>query len=118
MWGGICGYNFKGSRPDTSTISNCYNTGAITGGVLVGGVCGSNLSGTITNCYWLDTSASTGVAGDSSEVTKKTAQQFASGEVTYLLNGGNTQSPVWRQNVDQGTTDALPVLDSRPRRGL
>ena len=110
--GGICGYNFKGSRPDTSTISNCYNTGAITGGVLVGGVCGSNLSGTITNCYWLDTSASTGVAGDSSEVTKKTAQQFASGEVTYLLNGGNTQSPVWRQNVDQGTTDALPVLDS------
>ena len=59
----------------------------------MGGVCGSNLSGTITNCYWLDTSASTGVAGDSSEVTKKTAQQFASGEVTYLLNGAIPNPP-------------------------
>ena len=105
--GGICGQNMGGR------ITNCYNTGDITGDIIVGGVCGSSYNdGIITNCYWLDTSASTGVAGDSSEVTKKTARQFASGEVTYLLNGGNTQSPVWRQNVDQGTKDALPVLDS------
>lgn len=105
--GGICGQNMGGR------ITNCYNTGDITGDIIVGGVCGSSYNdGIITNCYWLDTSASAGVSGDSSEVTKKTARQFASGEVTYLLNGGNTQSPVWRQNVDQGTKDALPVLDS------
>ena len=60
-------------------ITNCYNTGDITGDIIVGGVCGSSYNdGIITNCYWLDTSASTGVAGDSSEVTKKTARQFAS----------------------------------------
>ena len=108
--GGICGYNLEGA------ISNCYNTGTVTSSKgNVGSICGYinvSASSTVTNCYWLDTSASTGVAGGSSGAIKKTAQQFASGEVTYLLNGGNTQSPVWRQNVDQGTKDALPVLDS------
>ena len=41
--GGVCGSN-------EGTITNCYNTGTVSGGT-VGGVCGQNYNGTITNCY-------------------------------------------------------------------
>ena len=46
--GGVCGWNNFG------TISNCYNTGNVTGNdnnSYVGGVCGYNCVGTISNCY-------------------------------------------------------------------
>ena len=43
--GGVCSYN------EVGTISNCYNTGSVTGGSYVGGVCGYNEGGTISNCY-------------------------------------------------------------------
>lgn len=54
--GGVCGYNYRG------TITNCYNSGAVSGDDCVGGVCGeNNASGNshknlnsdskITNCY-------------------------------------------------------------------
>ncbi len=45
--GGLCGRNYKG------TISNCYATGSVTGGLYsdaVGGLVGGN-DGTISNCY-------------------------------------------------------------------
>lgn len=46
--GGICGRS-------TNKILNCYNTGSVTGGYMVGGICGSNASSTtsgrIENCY-------------------------------------------------------------------
>ena len=37
--GGICGRS-------TNKILNCYNTGSVTGGYMVGGICGSNASST------------------------------------------------------------------------
>ena len=49
--GGVCGLNYSG------TITNCYNTGTVSGSrSCVGGVCGrnsapSNRTATITNCY-------------------------------------------------------------------
>ena len=50
--GGICGRN-------TNKILNCYNTGSVTGGYMVGGICGSNASSTtsgqIENCYNIGT---------------------------------------------------------------
>ena len=50
--GGICGRS-------TNTILNCYNTGSVTGGYMVGGICGSNASSTtsgrIENCYNIGT---------------------------------------------------------------
>ena len=104
--GGVCGYN-------NGTITNCCNTGAVTGGERVGGVCGKNDDGTITNCYWLDTAYSgTGIgidAGTVANVEVKSAEQFASGEVAWLLNS-STNGP-WRQNLGEGG-DAFPVLDS------
>ena len=50
--GGICGRS-------TNKILNCYNTGSVTGGYMVGGICGSNdsftTSGRIENCYNIGT---------------------------------------------------------------
>ena len=43
----------------------------------------------------------------------KTAEQFASGEVAYLLNGSESTDVAFCQNLDNGEpTDATPVLDS------
>ncbi len=48
--GGLCGMN-------QGTVTNCYNTGNVTGSNLVnsssnvGGLCGNNYYGTMTNCY-------------------------------------------------------------------
>ena len=56
--GGVCGYNYGYNI----TIENCYSTGAVSGtGDYVGGVCGFNEQGTITNCYY-DTDFYTGNA--------------------------------------------------------
>ena len=48
--GGVCGFNFAPSN-GTATITNCYNTGNVSGLGRVGGVCGYNNGGTIENCY-------------------------------------------------------------------
>ena len=50
--GGICGRS-------NNKIFNCYNTGSVMGGYMVGGICGSNASSTtsgrIENCYNIGT---------------------------------------------------------------
>ena len=104
--GGVCGYN-KG------TITNCYNTGAVNGYDEVGGVCGYNTYGgtaTIMNCYY-NSDNYTGNAigtnkGTANNVEGKTATQFKSGEVAYLLSQG-TEGSVWGQQLG---TDDYPVL--------
>ena len=58
--GGVCGNN-KGV---TSTITNCFNEGPVSGtgdnAQYVGGVCGCNYDGTITNCFNKGTVSGTG----------------------------------------------------------
>ena len=104
--GGVCGLN-------GGEITNCYNSGSVTGSGTgtnyAGGVCGENISdGTITNCYWLNTSCNNGIgSGTATSVEAKTDDEFKSGEVTWLLNQGQTGT--WRQNIG---TDDCPVLDS------
>ncbi len=50
--GGVCGFNLS-----SATVTDCYNTGdvsgnEVTGGVLMGGVCGFNNQGsTLSDCY-------------------------------------------------------------------
>ncbi len=94
--GGVCGYNYN------VPITNCYNTGEVSGGNSVGGVCGNN-KGPITNCYYLETSANTGIGEGDGEATAKTATQFASGEVAYQLGDA------FYQKIGE---DTLPVLNS------
>ena len=135
MYGGVCGMNY-----DSGTIENCYNTGTVSGSDVAGGVCGTNsgtinncyntgtvscngdyvggvcgqTSKTITNCYYLSGTATGGIG--STDVTgsaeAKTATQFASGEVCYLLNGsrseGTAENPLaWYQNI---SPSSYPVL--------
>ena len=139
--GGICGYNNGG------TVTNCYNTGTVTatGSVAsVGGVCGCSTA-PISNCYNIGTvtatSSSTDISGicgynfgpvkncyyladTEDENGGKTAAQFASGEIAYLLSQGCTvgegedavtySGSVWGQALG-GNGDTYPVLDSTKR---
>lgn len=139
--GGICGYNNGG------TIANCYNTGTVTATgtvAFVGGVCGCSTE-LILNCYNIGTvtAASSGadisgicgynfgpikncyyLADTEDENGGKTAAQFASGEIAYLLSQGCTvgegedavtySGSVWGQALG-GNGDTYPVLDSTKR---
>ena len=134
--GGICGYNNGG------TIANCYNTGTVTatGQVAsVGGVCGCSIE-LISNCYNIGTVTAassdadiSGICGYNFGPVKncyyladtedenggKTAAQFASGEVAYLLSQGCTvgegedavtySGSVWGQELGENG-DIYPVL--------
>lgn len=106
---------------NNGTITGCYNVGkvqSLQNSRYVGGIAGLNQPyASVTNCYYLDTSANTG-AGEGSwttgNATAKTQTAFASGEVTYLLNGENPgEANVWRQNLDNGNPkDTYPVLSA------
>lgn len=115
--GGILGYCNNGGI----YIRNCYNTGAISadGTDNVGAIVGQNkgTQATVSNCYYLTGSANQGqgqLTTDAAGTVVKTADEFASGEVTYLLNGStSTGTLAWYQNLDNDqTVDSYPVLDS------
>ena len=134
--GGICGRN-------TNKILNCYNTGSVTGGYMVGGICGSNASfttsGQIENCYNIGTINS--IVNDDSKrniavIENETAvvnncyylednyiaeedgasgrdeDDFASGEIAYLLQGGQ-DDPIWGQILADEGGDLYPVLGGK-----
>lgn len=134
--GGICGYNNAG------TVTNCYNTGTVTatGSVAsVGGVCGCSTA-PISNCYNIGTVTATSSSADISGICGynfgpikncyyladtedenggKTTEQFASGEVAYLLSQGCTvvvdnsdvtyDGSIWGQKLGENG-DTYPVL--------
>lgn len=111
--GGICGF-----QDDNSTIEFCYNSGKVDSyGTNEGAISGWFAAGcTIRNCYWLQGSCSTGYfdkGGTAANVEQKTAEEFASGAVCFLLNNSTSEDVAWHQSVDNGqTVDAFPVLDS------
>ena len=81
------------------TITNCYNTGTVRGT--------GNNDGTITNCYYLDSEETDSIDG----TTFKTTVQFESGEVAYLLNGSTSEGTLaWGQEIG---TDPYPVLKGK-----
>ncbi|MEE0265157.1 MAG: GLUG motif-containing protein [Acutalibacteraceae bacterium] len=89
--GGVAGNN-------CGTITNSYNTGEVSGSYFIGGVAGNNW-GTITNCYYQSNSETDNLE----DTTAKTDNQFASGEVAYLLQGKQTEQ-IWGQDIDNGKT--------------
>lgn len=130
--GGICGYN------NTGTVTNCYNTGTVTatGSVAsVGGVCGCSTA-PISNCYNIGTVTATSSDADISGICGynfgpvtncyyladtedenggKTAAQFVSGEIAYLLSQGcsteegDYDGSIWGQKLGENG-DTYPVL--------
>ena len=102
--GGIAAWNDK-------TIESCYNTGAISGvneSTNIGGIAGISQNASLTNCYYLDSSASKGIASGIGTATAKSAAEFASGEVAYLLQGTQTEQ-VWGQTLIGESKDIEPV---------
>ncbi|MBR5433673.1 MAG: T9SS type A sorting domain-containing protein [Bacteroidales bacterium] len=114
--GGILGYGF-------ATINNCYNQGSAHGGDDTGGIVGDFRGGSATNCYnsgnitcvtsyvgsIVGYNPSTTISNCYSVITtkvgtQKSVEEFASGEVTYLLNNGQ-DGDVWFQEIG---TDAFP----------
>ena len=99
--GGVVGQNNS-----DGTVENCYNTGVVGASGLFptsGGVVGRS-DGTVTNCYYLDT------CGAGGSGTSKTAEEFASGDVAWLLQDGQ-DDPVWGQQ-NLGAENSLPMLTS------
>jgi hypothetical protein len=115
---GIFGCNMNSTA--TIYLSNCYNTGRITGGnesATISGWLGSNA--VVENCY--NIGEVSGTEGSKtfarggfshmncyetggSQVPSINASQIADGELCYLLNDGRE---TWRQNLG---SDAHPVL--------
>lgn len=108
LCGGIAGMTY-------GTIRNCYFAGKIsvedTSHNNENAIANDNNNhGTLENCYYLDT------CGLTSERAKaKTAEQFASGEVAFLLQDGQTDT-VWGQNLAEGESrQNYPVPDGKFR---
>ena len=108
--GGLCGDNYNG------TITYSFNRGKVSGVSYVGGICGRDNDGNIKNCYYLSSTADNGIGyvSDGVKVESKTAEQFAGGEVCYMLNGyrsaGTAENPLaWYQNLSDKDGDAYPV---------
>ncbi len=89
--GGVAGANF-----DDATMSNCYSTGSVIGGTEVGGVTGNNTS-TVSNCYWLDSSATGGIGSGSGT----NCDSFTGSGTTWALSSSA-----------MGTTDLLTALNA------
>ncbi|MCI8595066.1 MAG: hypothetical protein HFF09_07450, partial [Oscillospiraceae bacterium] len=91
--GGVVGYLGQSKR-----VQYCYNRGTVTAtgtNAAVGGVAGGD-DGTITTCYYLDTSCHRGGLA-----VKATKEQFASGEVAWRLQGSEAEQ-VWGQRLSSG----------------
>lgn len=117
--GGIVGYS-------NGKVNNCYSAGIVQGNTYAGGIGGSKNSGAdFSNCYYLYSAASDGasaiqngigtsskgsVTADVSGATEvKTVEQFASGEVAYLLQSANTDK-IWGQKTNN--YGSAPVFDT------
>lgn len=107
--GGIVGESFD------TYIHNCFNTGTVIGKNAmfssVAGICGYSMSssGKLNNCYYqaekIDRAYNTGNQPIVTKTEGVSAEAFAAGKVTYLLNANDeAASDVWVQNVDNGNT--------------
>ncbi len=108
--GGVCGCLGGYNGEYYGSMTSCYSTGSISGSSYVGGVSGlKNSSCTMTNCYYLDSTADGGIDGSDSSgsAVAKTEAQFESGQVCYLLNGSSSSSPIWYQTIG---SDSYPLL--------
>lgn len=123
---GIIGVSM--STACTFIVLNAYNTGNVTGtgeSAALSGWMGPNSKVT----HFFNTGAVEGVDGDKKlfrnpPSTKNvydiegiqgdsiSEEMLANGMLTYYLNENRSDSIAWYQNLDAGTPDAIPVLDS------
>ena len=117
--GGVVGVNAESST--NSAVYRCYNTGIVTGSTTAGGVVGVNAESStaeISDCYFLKVNGLSGIGETGStnvkNVEPKTTEEFASGEVAWLLQDalGENADQAWGQKLSGETPDEYPVLTS------
>lgn len=119
----IAGYGY-----DKSNIENSYSNSVVNGSMYCGGISGKTV-GSIKNCYYagkikadkisnalvsesdfkgkIENSYYLNSCGLTGEIAKpKTEEEFASGEVAYILQKGQ-ETEVWGQKIE---TDKFPML--------
>ncbi len=131
-----------GSVYGYSTVTNCYNTGYIKGGINVGGIVGDGDDADISNCYntgiilsnYSDAHAISGggtiencykLSIQDNGADEKTNAQFASGEVAYLLQANQNVEEIYDENwnvigeeqeqvwgQDSNRPGATPIFDT------
>ncbi len=106
--GGLVGFNAA-----NGVVKNCYSRATVkaetTDATRYGNVVGYN-EGTLANCYYLSDVADQQETAHPT-VISKTAEQFASGEVAWLLNGEKVdETSVWGQFLgnDDRPAEAFP----------
>lgn len=101
--GGITGYN-------NGVIENCYNTGVVNATGYAGGIAGDKTnSSNISNCYYLSNCATDGSGTVESTIgSAKAIEEFANGEVAYLLQSANTEQ-LWGQKTN--VSGSGPIFD-------
>ena len=128
--------SFVGFGDKSCTIGNCFSTATINGEYYCGGIAGETC-GKINNCYFMgkitaNNNLSNSIASDyynngtlencyylkscgltTSRATGMELEQFASGEVCYLLQSGN-DSIRWVQNIAEGNMP-IPLADESLR---
>ena len=120
---GIIGCNMNSSCE--FFISDCYNTGTITGGNESASICGwIGSNGVMQNCWNIGSVNGYDWGNDmvrgsttllncystfGDQVTKISMQPVSSGELCYNLNGGAAEGICWYQTIG---TDAHPVFDN------
>lgn len=115
--GGVVGHN-NNSEKYVSKIKNCFSTGAVSSGNSsnVGSVVGQIATGDVSDCYYLGQEGLPGIgSGTATNVVSKAAEQFASGEVAWLLQRWQNEQDeqdeqVWGQQLTGESVDPHPVL--------
>lgn len=119
--GSLVGYVYD------SYVLYCYNTGNVVSDYSyeVGGLVGYTADATISSCFnytinpdiepicydqnFVRNLSNNYYLVEYADFKGKTKENFKSGEVCYLLNGGNTENPVWRFTIG---VDTIPTLDT------
>lgn len=111
MVGGICGSN--ASSTTSGRIENCYNIGTIN--TITNDGCKRNIAvienetAVVNNCYYLEDN----YIAEEDGASGRDEDDFASGEIAYLLQGGQ-DDPIWGQILADEGGDLYPVLGGKP----
>ena len=100
----VCGFVWSNS----GNIENCFNFDCTYQNGSDRYAFTQSNTGTITNCYYYEASETLSDTITNGVIEVKSSDQFASGEVAYLLNGDQS-TITWYQTLE---TDTYPVLDS------
>ena len=124
--------SFAGYAVEGSVIENCFSDSSVVGYAYCGGIAGETY-GKISNCYYIgkittDSTDSNAISSDkynygalencyylescglsTTRAVGKTAEQFASGDVCYILKSSENNL-VWGQNLS--SEGSMPVLTS------